>query len=260
VQVEVGFDYVLVLEWLSDDDERTGAQLHDLLPSVGFRSELAICRSWDDLKRALTQAALDISCKGVPVVHLETHGSDPWGGAPEDIGFGPLEATGVPWTALGAVLAPLNVAADFRLLFVSAACWGSGVIAAIGWGEHPAPFACAIGFRTRVVEGRLRDSMKELYRSIRRGCDLGECVASARRELVEGQEVQLEITVELAVKILRAVYYKPRFPNGVRAGPLRRRRRARRVWDSWFPLSLQDSNQAYRFENARIGESESSAT
>jgi hypothetical protein len=254
MQVAVGFEYVLVLEWLSDNDERTGTQLHELLPSVGFRSELAICRSWEDLTRALTKAASDIPSKGVPVVHLETHGSDPWDGAPEDIGFGPTEASGVAWAALGAVLAPLNVAADFRLLFVSAACWGSGVIAAIGWGEHPAPFSCAVGFRTKVVEGRLRDSMKELYRSIRRGCELGECVESARRELVEGQEVQLEVTVELAVKILRTAYYKPRFPNGVRAGPLRRRRRARRVWDSWFPLSLQERNPTYRFENTRIGE------
>lgn len=260
MQVVVGFDYVLVLEWLSDNDERTGAELHEVLPSVGFRSELAICKSWDDVKRALTQAASDIPRKGVPVVHLETHGSDPWGGAPEDIGFGPSETSGVPWTALGAVLAPLNAAADFRLLFVSAACWDSGVIAAIGWGEHPAPFACAVGFRTKVVEGRLRDSMKELYRSIRRGCELGECVASARRELVEGQEVHLEVTLELAVKILRTVYYKPKFPNGVRAGPLRRRRRARRVWDSWFPRTLQDLIPAYRFENARIGEAEFSTT
>jgi hypothetical protein len=258
MQVTVGFDYVLVLEWLSDNDDRTGTQLHELLPSVGFRSELVICQSWEDLKRALEKAAFEIPSKGVPVVHLETHGSDPWGGPPEDIGFGPTGASRVAWTALGEVLAPLNAAADFRLLFVSAACWGSGVIAAIGWGEHPAPFACAVGFRTKVVEGRLRDSMKELYRSIRRGCELGECVASARRELVEGQKVQLEVIVELAVKILRTAYYKPKSPNGVRAGPLRRRRRARRVWDSWFPRSLQERNPTYRFENARIGEREPS--
>ena len=253
MQLVVGFDYVLVLEWLSDNDERTGSQLHELLPSVGFRSELVICQSWEDLKGALTRAALEIPIKGVPVVHLETHGSDPWAEVGEDIGFGPTEAS-VTWTALGTVLAPLNVAADFRLLFVSAACWGSGVIAAIGWGEHPAPFACAVGFRTKVFEGRLRDSMKELYRSIKRGCALGECVASARRELVEGQEVQLKVTVELAVKILRTAYYKPQFPNGVRAGPLRRRRRARRVWDWWFSPFLQAQNPVYRFENARIGD------
>lgn len=41
--------------------------------------------------------------------------------------------------------------------------------------------------------------MKELYRSLKRGLTLEESVASAQRELVEGQEVQLELTVELAV-------------------------------------------------------------
>jgi hypothetical protein len=253
VRVAVGFDYVLVLEWLREGDERTGEHLHAFLPSVGFPSQLVTCQSWDDIQRALAAAALAVGDNGVPVVHLETHGSDPWVGAPEDIGFGPTEASRVAWAELGVVLAPLNAASDFRLLFVSAACWGSAVIAAIGAGEHVAPFACAVGFRTGVFEGRLRDSMKELYRSMRQGFDLEESAANARRELVEGQEVRLEVTVELAVKMLRTTYYNPNAPDQVRAGPLRRRRRARAVWNQWFPKHLQERDPTYRFENARVG-------
>jgi hypothetical protein len=253
MQVAVGFDYVLVLEWLAGDDERTGTQLHEFLPSAGFDSELVVCQSWADVQRALTVAASAVRSKGVPVVHFETHGSDPWIGTADNIGFGLDEVSGVAWAQLGSLLAPLNVAADFRLLFVSAACWGSAVIAAIGGGEHPAPFACAVGFRTALVEGRLRDSMKELYRSLKRGHTLEESVAGAQRELVEGQEVRLEVTVELAVKILRTTYYDPKALRTAIAGPHRRRRRARGVWDSWFPLYLQERDPTYRFEIARIG-------
>jgi hypothetical protein len=254
MQVVVGFDYVLVLEWLALDDKPTGTQLHAFLPSVGFDSELVICQSWEDVQRALKEAASAIGEKGVPVIHLETHGSDPWIGAAENIGFGPEADTGAAWTQVGALLAPLNVAAGFRLLFVSAACWGSGVIAAIGSGEHPAPFACAVGFRTAVGEGRVRDSMRELYRSLKRGLTLEQSVASAQRELVEGQEIRLEIAVELAIKILRTTYYSPNALRRAIAGPHRRRRRARGVWDSWFPPYLQEQNPVYRFENAKIGD------
>jgi hypothetical protein len=254
MQVSVGFDYVLVLEWLSDGDEPTGARLHSFLPSIGFNSKLVICHSWENVQRALTDAASAIGEMGVPVIHLETHGSDPWIGAAENIGFGPGADSGTAWTQVGALLAPLNVAAGFRLLFVSAACWGSGVIAAIGSGEHSAPFACAVGFRTEVREGRLRDSMRELYRSLKSGLTLEESVASAQRELVEGQEVRLEVAVELAVKILRTAYYDPKALRKAIAGPHRRRRRARGIWNSWFPPYLQAQNPVYRFENAKIGD------
>lgn len=254
MQIPVGFDYVLILEWLTEKDEPTGAQLHGFLPSVGFLSELVVCHSWEDVRGALELAASALKTKGVPVIHLETHGSDPWKSEPKDIGFGRDDASGVAWTKLGALLAQLNVAAEFRLIFVSAACWGSGVIATIGSGEHPAPFACAVGFRTEVGEGRLRDSMKELYRSIKRGVTLEESVASAQRELTGGQEIKLEKMVELAAKVLCTVYYKPSTPERVVAGPLRRRRRARRVWDAWFPPFLQEHNPVYRFENLHIGD------
>jgi len=252
MQVTAGFDYVLLLEWLSEGDKRTGAELHAFLPLVGFKSEFVVCQSWEDVQQALTAAASTIRSKGVPVVHLETHGSDPWIGIPENIGFGQIGTPSVPWAQVGAFLAPLNVAADFRLLFVSAACWGSGIIAAIGGGEHPAPFACAVGFRTSVGEGRLRDSMKELYRSLKRGFTLEESVASAQRELVQGQELRLEVAVELAVKILRTTYYDAKALRKAVAGPHRRRRRARGVWDSWFPPYLQERNPTYRFESAHI--------
>jgi hypothetical protein len=252
VQVDIGFDYVLILEWLAGADARTGTQLHQFLASIDCKSELVVCHSWSDVEQALVAAVSSVPTRGVPVVHLETHGSDPWVGAAESIGLGPDEISGVAWSRLGALLAPLNVASDFRLLVTSAACWGSGVMASIGGGEHPAPFACAVGFRTSVREGRLRDCMKELYRSLKTDLHLTEAVASAQRELEDGQQLKLEIAVELAAKMLHQTYFKPVIVGIDPAGPHRRRRRAREVWSAWFPLHLQERNATYRFDNVKI--------
>jgi hypothetical protein len=248
MQVPIAFDYVLVLEWLAEGDQRTGLALHEFLFSIGFDSELVVCESWAEVQQTLILATEAIPFLGVPVVHLETHGSDPWDGDPENIGFGVSAESSSPWATLGPLLVPLNVAAGFRLLVVSAACWGSGVMAAIQSGQHPAPFACALGLRTEVTEGRLRDAMREFYRSLKGGLSVAESVDSAQRELEEGQELRLEVIVMLAAKMLWTAYNR-RMALPSLLGALRRRRNARRVWDAWFPPQLQEQVPAYRFEN-----------
>jgi hypothetical protein len=126
------------------------------------------------------------------------------------------------------------------------------VMASIGSGEHPAPFACAVGLRTPVTQGRLRDCMRELYRLLKTDPNLTEAVAGAQRELAEGQELRLEIAVALAAKMLHQIYFNPMSENAGSLGPHRRRRRARGIWDTWFPPYLQERNATYRFDNVKI--------
>jgi hypothetical protein len=245
--VPVGFDYVLILEWLGEGDAPTGAQLHEFLQTMGFRSELVVCHSWEDIEQSLIAARNAADGNGIPIVHMETHGANPWvGDADAGVGFGPDLDSAPVWARLGPLLAPLNVRTGFRLLVVSAACWGSGVIAAIDAGDHPAPFACAVGLRTEVTEGQLRAAMRELYRRLRDGTPLVECVASAQRELGAGEELRLEVIVELAMSMLATLYHRRRVPL---IGLLRWRRNARKVWNAWFPPYLQEQMPAYRFEN-----------
>ncbi|HET9107772.1 MAG TPA: hypothetical protein VFN79_11335 [Steroidobacteraceae bacterium] len=245
--VPVGFDYVLILEWLSEGDARTGAELHEFLRTIGFRSEVIVCHSWPHIQQALMAARDAADAKGIPIVHFETHGANLWVGDPAaGIGFGPnLDSTPV-WARLGPLLAPLNVRTGFRLLVVAAACWGSGIIAAIDAGEHPAPFACAVGLRTAVTEGRLREAMRELYRRLRDRLPLIECVDSVQRELEDGQELRLEVIVDVAMRMLATLCHRRRVAL---IGPLRWRRNTRLVWNAWFPPSLQAQVPAYRFEN-----------
>jgi hypothetical protein len=251
-RVNVNFNYVLVIEWLNEGDQPTGAQLHHFLGEIGFRSVLLGCNSAEGISDALADAVGAVPTHGIPVVHLESHGTDPSQVDANELCFGAGAGPGVTWQQLGDWLAPLNAASDFRLLCVSAACWGSGVMGGIGGGEHVAPFACAVGFRTSVDEGRLRDAMREFYRRLMAGDQLNESVESAQRELVKDQKISLEVALELGVKILQQAYYRSETAKETTLGPIRRRRRARASWDEWFPPSLQERDPAYRFEMAGI--------
>jgi hypothetical protein len=97
MQIPVGFDYVLIIEWLAADDAPTGSQLHQYLQHAGIPSVFALCNSWDQICETLSTAASEVSTRGVPVIRLETHGSNPWEGREEDIGFGTDQASLVPW-------------------------------------------------------------------------------------------------------------------------------------------------------------------
>jgi hypothetical protein len=250
MQVLVGYDYVLIIEWLEDGDRRTGAELHYKLTTSGVKSQLAVCRSAQEVRVTLAGAFENVGRYGIPVIHLETHGTDPFAGDPREISFGCAPGPLLKWNELGPLLAPLNEACNYRLLVVSGACWGSGVLAAIGHGEHPAPFAAAIGFRTTVVEGRLFDAMRELYRALHSGAELSESVESATHELSAGQELKMDLAIDLAAKMLyRVLHGEPVTPRLPGVSIMHRKQRAREVWNQWFPLWLQAEQPAYRFEN-----------
>lgn len=248
--MQVAFNYVLILEWLDERDRRTGAELHGFLTARGVPAELVVCDGWDDIVQELGDASQQLAVKGHPAIHLETHGSNPWEGREEDIGFGARGVT-VPWSAMGGVLSPLNQANDFQLFFVSAACWGAGVMAAVGHGDYPAPFAAAVGFRTPVNENRLFDAMTELYRRAFAGDPLPDCVASARNELTAGQEISIEYGPEVAAKIVRQAFLHPLNQNP-RLTREERLRRVREIWNRWFPVELQQRDPSYRFEITQL--------
>jgi hypothetical protein len=234
---------------LNADDRPTGTELHARLQVAQVPARLIVCNTAEDVHRALANACQQVRTQGVAAIHLETHGTNPFEGDPVDIAFGARQEQ-IRWSALGEWLAPLNHASGHQLLVVSGACWGSAVTAAMGSGEYPAAFAAAIGFRTEVTAGRLFDAMVELYRSLRRGGTIEESVAGAQRELERGQQLELEMAVLVAAKIMVGAFREPLpvFRNAP-LEPAQRIQIARRAWDMWFPTALQEQQPAYRFEN-----------
>lgn len=272
----VGFHYVLILEWLEDDEPRTGADLHAYLQAIGVPSTLVVCRTAEDTRSALDNALHNVSTYGKPVIHIEAHGVDPYAAPISETNFGTQVTTGMTWYELGDWLAPLNEACGFELLVVGATCFGFGAIAAMKVNAHGAPFAACAGFTTPVNPGSVRDVMKELYRSIKNGVPLQESVASAALEVrSDGETFQVTSSIKLALHVLRGVYDSIRTPQSMSVrvasiisqaqefgfvihqdmasampAQLRERSRVRmeEAWNCWFPASLQASVPAYRLD------------
>lgn len=275
--LNMSFDYVLILEWLDEVDRRTGEELHQFLQELGVPTCLVRCKSADDVRAALERAVQNVPAKKIPLVHIESHGSNPLD--EEDVrnaDFGVNAAPGLPWTELGDWLAPLNAASGFRLLLVGATCFGFAAIAAMKVDEHVAPFAATVGFTTKVGEGSLHDAMKEFYRSTcQRREKLEDAVACAQRELRDPNEkVRATSSPVLAVRILRGVYdnIRPGAPLTKHAGELVKKlrdaglpvptevgnaipavllesghARIKETWDCWFPPAAQ-CEDAYRLD------------
>jgi len=272
----VGFHYVLILEWLEDNEPRTGADLHAYLQTIGMPSILVDCRAADDVRAALDDALRNVGTRGKPVIHIEAHGADPYAVPISEADFGAQVTPGMTWYELGDWLAPLNETCEFELLVVGATCFGFGAIAAMKVNAHVAPFAACAGFTTPVMPGSVRDVMKELYRSIKNGSPLRESVASAALEVRSpGETFQVTSSIKLALHVLRGVYDSIRTPQAMSArvasiatqaqefglvihqnmpsampSVLRERSRVRmqEAWDCWFPASLQASAPAYRLD------------
>ncbi len=275
--LKVTFNYVLIIEWLNEKERRTGEELHRFLQQLSVSSCLVRCEKVDDVRVALRRAVDNVGARGIPVVHIESHGSNPFQGCDvRDAEFGLDAAPGLPWTDLGDWLAPLNEASGFRLLVIGATCWGFAAIAAMKVYEHVAPFAAAVGFSTSVDGGSLHDAMKEFYRAMTRGEGLKDAMDAAQRELRSPTEKLRGTSAPiLALRILRGVYDGVRTPEQrteraneilrnlqnagfpVREGiehDLRDRlhdigeTRIKEVWDAWFPPSAQRAETAYRLD------------
>jgi hypothetical protein len=248
LRVRGQFAYVLILEWLEDDDQPTGADLHEFLQEIGYPSELVTCRTGDDVRGALVAATQRVRARcEIPVVHLETHGSDPWKAPVELTCFGAGDSDGVLWTELASWLAPLNEASGMTLMVVSAACWGAALIGGLE-PDHVVPFAFSIGFETKVYADRLYEAMTELYSGLRRGDAVPDCIAGAQGKLHKTEKIVLDVALRLCMAILIRGLRRARDPN-----PIVRRKVARRTWDRWFPRELQERDPTYAFVPERFG-------
>lgn len=185
--LDLSFDYVLIVEWLFEWDERTGSALCDWLQGKmpASKVEYAQCCSRVELEARLDRARSEISLRGIPIVHLEAHGEKPQA---EQVSAGFVGPDGnggsefLGWERLGDVLRPLNIAARFNLLVVGAACYGEGLMLGVRGGE-PMPFVAVVGYTDTVSSLSLRHSFVELYRGLLLNkVELGVAVDEADRE------------------------------------------------------------------------------
>ncbi|WP_448099948.1 hypothetical protein [Luteibacter jiangsuensis] len=158
-------DWLVVVEWLGDRDEKTGTELvrHLTAKQPGMAVELVVCHSRAEFLAAIVAVEARVPELGIPTLHIESHGYNIYG---DGAGFrGPDPKSGeaiVLWKDLEASLSALNVASGFALIVVTAACLSDTVLFTISH-DRPAPFLLLVAFGTEVSWSTLEAAMKTLY-------------------------------------------------------------------------------------------------
>jgi hypothetical protein len=268
-------DYVLILEWLNSGDQKTGAALRDRLKRRQVPAQFVECQGPSDVSDALMQAREGIKDRGVPIVHIESHGDDPAEIPLKQRAFG-TDADSISWTELGRWMSPLNQASDFNILLVGAACWGFSASGTFRLHEY-APFVGCVGFITSVVESSLKDAMSELYRSLlAEHQELSTAIESANRELHSADEAlaftsapRLAMMVAMntyktivsdsSFDVIRPHLSKVARMPGAATQDLSEstwrakreevtKRRMTKIWNEWFPEAVQTRSPAYQLD------------
>jgi hypothetical protein len=280
VNVRVSFDYVLIIEWLGPTDTKTGEALFDELARMGVRASLVRCKSSLDVWLALVKAQQQFPTRGIPAVHIEAHGV-PLEHCPDgEPRFGDGVTSSLRWSEVGGWLAPINEESKFRLLLVSASCWGHAALATMTT-EHAAPFAVCVGFSTKVSAVSLRAAMSALYwHLLERDAPFDDSFSAAERELYSKDEkLEKDTAVKVGYEVLRLLARHVSEPTEIAAMIARARASLKidgiepaadydaaypgkidtllrpscqRSWNTWFPPALQHRDEIYRLDWERV--------
>lgn len=194
------FEYVLILEFLSEREPRTGSSLQRAWLQRGanpFEMVVKNCVRADDVLQAIRTATADVPCLGTPIIHIESHGC---GDANALLGLGYEDGDRTEFLAmrdLWDVLRPLNLASDFNLMVVASSCFGehirTGVIDGISRCLPTSLMAC-VGFSGTVRSDRLLSSMIDMYSCLARKIPLESSVAHANKLLCQDELLTFQWT------------------------------------------------------------------
>lgn len=178
---------IVIVEWLSGDEQRTGAELKARLEARNghfLPVELFTCDARAEVFDALDDITRSVRGKGTPILHIEAHGSPDY-----DALVGP-GGESITWEELAPPLRRLNLATGFNLMVVAAACLSEAILFSVGMNEV-LPYVATISFRTKVTPSRLREAMLELYRAlVIEGKSADEAADRANRELDADQRLR----------------------------------------------------------------------
>lgn len=221
---------LVVVEWLSDSDQKTGhalvTHLHSRQP--GLAVEYVRCNSRQDVFNALEEAGDSIKTKGAPVIHFEAHGytvGDVALGLKGPGKTGPVEI--IEWRELETVLRTINILSEFNLIVVAAACLSESVLFGIKANDI-APFVAAVAFSTFVAWSRLEAAMIAFHEALmieRSG--IAQCMDRAQAALGPDERLGVSflprILNDVAKDVARKRSTKEAFEELYRRSDLQRR-------------------------------------
>jgi hypothetical protein len=273
ITVRVNFAYVLIIEWLNPEDTRTGQALFDELKQMNVPAEIVRCKNCLDVWKAIALANQNIALRGIPAVHIESHGVRPSGLPDYEPQFKGEGEHSLRWSEVGRWLAPINDASGFHMLLVGATCWGQSAIATMTL-DHAAPFAICMGFSNTLKATSVRAVMSVFYWQIlEKNATFEEAREISQREFYEpGVRLESVSSLKIGYNILQMLVRHVSEPEEISAmiGRMRTRlamdglepsatfvdnypavlrehlvRRSQKVWDTWFPRGLQHAHPQY---------------
>lgn len=208
-------NYLYVIEWLAEGETKTGTRLAELVQAAhGIQVRLAKCGSAREVVAQIEWAEAHVPQFGVPIIHFEAHGVEPENAGTTSPGLQGPDGSGgfemLSWDQAAPALRRLNLATDFRLMVVGAACYSLATLNTIETGEM-APFELLVGFNSTVHPTRLLAACRELYRTLfSQGGSLPAAVRNASNELhveTEGEWLHATDVYKFALDLVRQTVF-----------------------------------------------------
>lgn len=180
------FSKVVIIESLGVEEARPAQFFFEFIKSLieesdhGVGVEVKACSGVEQFLDQLKVLEVEAASGVYPLLHIECHGSPLDGLVFEDGGW-------LEWDRVAEALRPINRAANFNLLAVFSACFGSYFIGHMNV-INPAPCWCVIA-PTRQVDGpEIFEGFREFYSALFESGDMGEAVrAISKCALKEGR-------------------------------------------------------------------------
>lgn len=214
-------NYLYVIEWLAEGETKTGTRLAELVQAGhGIPVRLAKCGSAREIVEQIEWAEAHVPEYGVPIIHFEAHGIEPENARTTSPGLHGPDGSGgfemLSWDKVAPALRRLNLATDFRLMVVGAACYSLATLNTIETSEM-APFELLVGFNSTVHPTRLLAACRELYRTLfSQGGTLPAAVRNASNELhveTEGEWLHATDVYSFALDLVRQTVFQELEPG-----------------------------------------------
>lgn len=156
-RLSIAFDYVLIIEYLSSNERHTGEELFEQINSYAPDSvELIKCRTKNDFFVALNKAEDGIITKGIPLIHIEAHGSE-WCRENKNAVIGYEGGEQISFNEIFKSLRPINIKSQFNIILAGASCHAAEYLRGIinessDESQQLLPFVATIGFDDEVED------------------------------------------------------------------------------------------------------------
>jgi hypothetical protein len=196
----INFHTIQIIEWLRPGDRRTGWELFDELEPLGIASKPEVeVKFWrvttrDEFIERLRGLEANVGASGrIPLLHIETHGSD------SGIGVSPEE--GIIWADLMEELIALNRLTRLNLTVILAACEGIWGVQMSQPARRAAAFRGLIGPHRRVMPGEIAAACHAFYRTAF-GANGGDAFKAMNDAVDPATETFLAISAETDFKVI----------------------------------------------------------